>query len=92
MVLFNSAIGKEFVAKYARQGLQTNLNLAEVGDLFIPIISKEKQTQIADFVQQSFTLKAQSERLLNVAKRAVEIAIETDEQTAVKYINEQTGK
>lgn len=42
-------------------------------------------------MQQSFTLKAESERLLTVAKRAVEIAIETDEQTAVEYISEQTG-
>jgi hypothetical protein len=38
----------------------------------IPFINKYAQTQIADFVQQSFTLKAESERLLNVAKRAVE--------------------
>jgi hypothetical protein len=36
-------------------------------------------------------LKAESEHLLAAAKRAVEIAIETDEQTAIKYINEQTG-
>jgi restriction endonuclease S subunit len=91
MVLFNSLIGKEFVAKYARQGLQTNLNLAEVGELSIPIIAKEIQTKIASFVKQSFTLKAKSEHLLNVAKRAVEIAIETDEQAALEYINEQTG-
>ena len=43
-------------------------------------------------LQQSFTLKAESERLLATAKRAVEIAIETDEQTAMAYINEQTGE
>jgi hypothetical protein len=42
-------------------------------------------------VQQSFALKAESERLLAIAKRAVEIAIETDEQTAMAYINDQTG-
>ena len=30
-------------------------------------------------VQESFSLKAESERLLDVAKRAVEIAIEQDE-------------
>jgi hypothetical protein len=42
-------------------------------------------------VQQSFTLKAKSERLLATTKRAVEIAIETDEQTAMTYINDQAG-
>jgi hypothetical protein len=49
------------------------------------------QTQIAELVQQSFALKAESERLLVTAKCAVEIAIETNEQTAMVYINDQTG-
>jgi len=91
MMLFNSKIGKEFVAKYARQGVQTNLNLAEVGNLSIPIIDRETQTKIADLIQQSFTLKAQSEQLLATAKRAVELAIETNEQTALAYITEATN-
>jgi hypothetical protein len=48
--------------------------------------------EIADFIQQSFSLKATSEHLLETAKRAVEIAIETDEQTAMNYINSQIGE
>ena len=32
--------------------------------------------KISQFVQQSFSLKAKNEHLLNVAKRAVEMAIE----------------
>ena len=35
---------------------------------------------------QSFTLKAQSERLLEAAKRAVEIAIEQDEAAGMAYL------
>ncbi len=90
MVLFNSQIGKEFVAKYARQGLQTNLNLSEVGDLSVPMIDMPTQQKIAALVQQSFTLKAESERLLAVAKRAVEMAIEQDEAAALRYLDQQT--
>lgn len=86
MVFFNSYIGKEFVEKYSRQGLQTNLNLSEVGDLSIPIIDLSTQTNISQLVQQSFSLKAQSEQLLNVAKRAVEMAIEQDETVAMAWI------
>jgi type I restriction enzyme S subunit len=37
-------------------------------------------------VQQSFSLKAQSEHLLSVAKRAVEMAIEQDEAAAMEFI------
>jgi len=58
----------------------------------VPVVDRTIQTQIADLVQQSFALKAKSERLLETAKRAVEIAIETDEQTAMAYINDQTGE
>ena len=86
MMFFNSSIGKEFVEKYSRQGVQTNLNLSEVGDLSIPIIDLATQTNISQLVQQSFSLKAQSEHLLNVAKRAVEMAIEQDEATAMQFI------
>lgn len=86
MIFFNSYIGKEFVEKYSRQGLQTNLNLAEVGDLSIPIIDLATQDKISQLVQQSFSLKAESERLLNLAKRAVEIAIEQDEVAAMDYL------
>jgi hypothetical protein len=88
MVLFNSEIGKEFVSKYARQGLQTNLNLAEVGELSIPIIDIKIQTKIADLVQQSFALKKESEQLLEKAKQAVELAIEQGEDVAMAYFGE----
>ena len=91
MLFFNSYTGKEFVEKYSRQGLQTNLNLAEVGDLSVPIIGLATQTKISQLVQQSFTLKAQSEHLLSVAKRAVEMAIEQDEAAAMHFIENSTN-
>jgi restriction endonuclease S subunit len=90
IVFFNTDIGKEFVSKYSRQGVQTNLNLSEVGNLSIPIIDYKKQVQIAELVEESFKLKSESKRLLEVAKRAVEIAIEIDEKTAIKYIKDNT--
>jgi restriction endonuclease S subunit len=66
--------------------------LSEIENVIVPVVDRTIQTQIADLVQQSFALKAKSERLLETAKRAVEIAIETDEQTAMAYINDQTGE
>ncbi len=88
VVFFNSFIGKEFVSKYSRQGVQTNLNLAEIGDLEIPIIEFDAQIKITELVEESFKLKKQSEHLLEVAKRSVEIAIEENEEVALKYITE----
>ena len=53
---------------------------------YVPLVDEAIQTETADLVQQGFTLKTESERLLEVAKRAVEIAIEQDEQAAPDFI------
>ncbi|WKV12404.1 MULTISPECIES: hypothetical protein [Marivirga] len=45
---------------------------------------------IKDEINESFKLKKQSEHLLEVAKKAVEMAIEQDENAALAWINEQT--
>lgn len=84
---FNSELGKLFISKYARQGLQTNLNLNEVGDLSVPILPIGLQEQISNLIQKSFELKTKSENLLFLAKRAVEVAIESNEVEAIKFIS-----
>lgn len=61
----------------------------EIENVIVPIIDYKKQIEIAQLIEESFSLKKQSEHLLEVAKRAVEIAIEEDEETAHLYINEQ---
>jgi len=88
----NSIAGKYQVDKYFKGSSgQIELYPKDIDNFYIPLINEDTQTQIADLVQQSFALKAESERLLEMAKRAVEIAIETDEQAAMAYINDQIG-
>lgn len=86
VMFFNSWIGKMYIQKYSRQGLQTNLNLQEVSSLKIPILPKETQTQISNLVQESFTLRQESETLLEKAKQAVELAIEESEEVAMAFL------
>lgn len=45
---------------------------------------------MAELIEQSFTLKKQSEYLLEVAKRAVEIAIGKNEKVALEFMNKET--
>lgn len=59
----------------------------EIEQVVVPIIDFKKQVQIADLVEESFKLKTESEKLLEVARKAVEIAIETSEDMAIKFIN-----
>ena len=62
----------------------------DILNLPIPILPAEKQAQIQQKVVESFRLRKQSKHLLECAKRAVEIAIETDEQTAVDWLENET--
>ena len=88
IVFFNSLIGNKYLSKTARQGLQTNLNLKEVGSLEIPILDMKVQNKIASTVLKSFQTSDKSKFNLEIAKRAVEIFIEQNEGEALKYIQE----
>ena len=58
----------------------------EILDFPIPILPKEKQTKIKQKVDESLNLRKRAKDLLEHAKRAVEIAIEQDEQTAIDWL------
>ena len=60
--------------------------VSEIEEVLIPLIDPKTQSQISSLIQESFTLKAKSEKLLEVAKKAVEMAIEESEEKAIKYL------
>lgn len=60
----------------------------EIEQVVVPIIDFKKQELIANLVEESFKLKTESERLLEVVKKAVEMAIEENEEKAMRYIKE----
>lgn len=60
---------------------------SEIEEVIIPNLPLNSQKKISDLILQSFKLKKQSEQLLEIAKKAVEIAIEQNEATAIDYIN-----
>jgi hypothetical protein len=65
--------------------------VSEIENVVVPVIDFDKQREIADLVEESFKLKKHSEHLLEVAKTAVEMAIEQDEATAIAFINDNTN-
>ncbi len=87
-LLFNTKYYFEFIERLARGSVQQRLNQETLKDLLIPIIDYKKQEQIAELVEESLKLKAESERLLELAKKAVEMAIEENEEKAMKYIKD----
>ena len=60
---------------------------SEIENVVIPKLSQEIQQEITNKVKESFVLRRESKRLLNLAKTAVEIAIEQGESAAMELLN-----
>ena len=58
----------------------------QVAATLIPLLSREKQVEIEQRRSESFQLRHRSKRLLESAKKAIEIAIEQDERTASNWL------
>jgi type I restriction enzyme S subunit len=59
----------------------------QVKRLQIPILPLEIQQEIALLVQQSHEARKKAKELLELAKRAVEIAIEEGEEKAINFLS-----
>jgi len=90
LVLFKSTLMQNILKQNCSGTILTAINKYEFLNLPVPIIQKEIQDKIASFIQESFDLKAKSEQLLEVVKRAVEIAIEEDENIATTFIKKNS--
>ena len=89
-VLLRSKPYQELIMKFNVGSSYPVVKDEDILQLPIPVIDFDKQQEIADLVKESFKLKKQSEHLLEVAKTAVEMAIEQDEEMAIAFIKETT--
>lgn len=62
---------------------------SDIEKVVIPVLDMEIQKEIASKVQKSFKLRKESKRMLECAVKAVEMAIETDENTAIRWLEMQ---
>jgi len=86
-VYLNSIAGRYQVEKYFKGSSgQIELYPKDIDCFYVPLVDMAIQIDIEKLVNESFRLKAESNHLLGVAKRAVEIAIEKDEAAGIEYI------
>lgn len=88
LVLFKTELMQNILKQNCSGTILTAINKTEVQNIPIPFIDKDIQKQIKEGISESFRLRSQSEYLLTVAKRAVELAIEEGEEMGLKYIAE----
>jgi restriction endonuclease S subunit len=90
--ILNSIIGRLQTDKRSAGSAQVELYPKDLDEFMVPIIHVKKQDRIIGLIEGSFELKVESDRLLTYAKKAVEIAIEEGERTAMKFLNDNTKK
>ena len=83
LVLFKSEPMQNILKQGCSGTILTAINKQEFQNIPVPLIEKEVQKTIQSLIQQSFAFKAQSEQLLEDAKKLVEMAIEQGEEKAL---------
>ena len=86
LVLLKSIVGQLQFKKGCSGTILTAINKDEFSKIAVPKIRAEKQAEIEQKVIESFNSRKRATDLLAHAKRAVEIAIEQDEQTAINWL------
>jgi restriction endonuclease S subunit len=81
----NSIIGKMHIEKDCGGSVILHWKPDQVKRLKIPTLPSEIQQEISLLVQHSHEAKRKAEELLEVAKKAIEIAIEKNEEEALYY-------
>ena len=85
-LVLNSKIVRLQAERDAGGSIIQHWKQSEIEPVKIPLLPLPRQRAIADKVQSSFALRAESKRLLDLAKHAVETAIEQGEEAVSRKI------
>lgn len=88
-LILNSVLVKEQINRDVGGSIILHWRPDQVKETVIPILAEKKQNEIQAKVIESLSLRKQSKHLLECAKRAVEIAIEQNEQAAIEWLKDQ---
>lgn len=92
LVLFKSAPIQSLLKQRCSGTILTAISKEEFQNMPLPNIDGNVQTEISNKVQESFSLRREAKRLLDNAIKAVELAIETDEETAIAWLESTNGE
>jgi restriction endonuclease S subunit len=88
LVLFKSEPIQNLLKKGCSGTILTAISKNELEEIPLPLIEDNLQRVIKLKINESFSLRKESENLLELAKKAVEKAIEENEQAAINFLTE----
>jgi restriction endonuclease S subunit len=90
LMIINSVIGQtQLMREMTIAQTVGHITNASVGNLIIPKLDEDVRNEISSKIKESHKLEKESLHLLEVAKRAVEIAIEENEEKALEFIKRE---
>lgn len=90
-LVLNSKIVRLQAERSAGGSIIQHWKQSEVENVSIPILPMSSQQKITAKVRESFALRAESKRILDLAKHAVEVAIEQGEDNAINVVSSVAG-
>jgi type I restriction enzyme S subunit len=91
-LVLNSIMCKKQIEMMSGGAIIAHLKPSDAMKLQIPILSPKKQQEISSKIIDSKEKDNQSKSLLSIAKKAVEMAIETSEEQASSWIDQELEK
>jgi len=88
LVLFKSTPVQAMMKRRCSGTILTAISSSALEEMPLPVLDNNTQKRIADYVHRSIALRRESERLLESAKIAVEIAIEDSEEAAISWLKD----
>lgn len=88
-VALNSLIGRMQVERAATGSAQRHIYPSNIRQFLVPFVAPDIEKEIVRCVQESHGAKRRAKSLLERAKRAVEVAIETDEAAGLAVLEEK---
>lgn len=89
--VMNSMIGRWQTRRQCTGSAQVEIYPAVIARFVIPFVDTATQETIAEKMRESYAARHEAKALLEVAKRAVEIAIEQDENAALDWLLRKTS-
>ncbi|MBQ4430099.1 MAG: hypothetical protein II877_01250, partial [Synergistaceae bacterium] len=61
----------------------------DIARVVVPVVDQDTQQRISGHVRESFTLRRESQRLISLAVKSVEAAVEYGEDSAMNLITQE---
>jgi len=82
-------LSKKYLIREAQGAILSAIPYDSLNRIILPKINQQIQQKISQLIQQSFKARENSKKLLEIAKKTVEIYIEKNEEEGLKYAKEK---